>query len=160
MIAATINVKQVINLMYNKHNMMDAVAKGISYSYTYHSLACSAMMRYLRLEVATYANMGEDTFRLSDDSLMVKAIMWTLFPPTNAEQRGRNLRGDESATKIASGMYTMFTDVVLVGINLGMHNCLGIHVRPPAICPPPPPLPLLANYARARTRRGIHQQRV
>ena len=128
MIARAVGVRQVINLMFNKHNMLDAVAKGIPFSYTYHSLACSSILRYLRTEVNAYTNLGEDTFTLTDDNEVCEAIMWTLFPPA-PEQCKRNLRGDESRTSVASSKYVLFTDVVTTAINLGMHNCLGINVR-------------------------------
>ena len=128
MIAKATGVEQTINLMFNKHNMVDAIAKGICQSYTYHSLACQALLRYLRTEVATYKNLGENTFTLAEDDHVVNAIAWTLFPPTDEADQKRNLKSDETRTSIASGMYALFINTASRAINLAMHNCFGLPV--------------------------------
>ena len=128
MSAAAVGVQQVVNIMFNKHNMLDALAKGIPFSYTYHSLACTAILRYLRTHV-TYAQLGDDErFSMVDDALYLNALMWTLWPPPDPQHRQSDLRAGVSVNEIGSAKWVFFRDVLIQTFHLGLHNCLGLPV--------------------------------
>ena len=129
MLAKAIGPSQTINIMFNKHNAIDAIAKGIHLSFTYHSLACSALLRYLRQEVSAYAELGEEGFSMNEDSQLLNAILWTLHPPPIAANVKRDLVGQETRTSVASARYALFSTVINTAINLGMQCCVGITVR-------------------------------
>ena len=133
MIAQAVGADQTINIMFNKHNVLDAIAKGIYQSYTYHALSCMALMRYLHAEVSTYADLDDEGFTLNEDAYLLHAIMWTLLPPST-ENSERDLVGTETRANVASGLYALFHRTVNTAVNLGMHRCLGLTVR---ACRPP-----------------------
>ena len=75
-----------------------------------------------------YANLGEETFTLTDDEEVIHAVMWSLYPPPDGYHLLRALNADESRTSVASGIFVLFSDAVTSAVMLGMHNCLGLTV--------------------------------
>ena len=126
-ITRAIGAKLVVNLMFNKNNVLDAQRKGITMSYTYHSITASALLRYLRMHVAMYANSAQNNEEMEDITLtqeadLLSAIIWTLYPP---EER-RDLHGDETPSSIASAVWVLFTDTVVSAVNMAMQLCIGM----------------------------------
>ena len=50
-VTQTMGATSVLDLMFNKHNALEAVEKGITHAFTYHGITCASLMRYLRQEV-------------------------------------------------------------------------------------------------------------
>ena len=82
MISMATNPNNVLNLMYNRHNVNDAITKGICQSYTYHSITCSAILRYLRTGTHTkqcayawFARLPKQTLSQHNASAQLEAML-------------------------------------------------------------------------------------